>query len=68
MTAIPVFPDVYINGNHPMKKRRNDPMKKMISLALAVLMLLSVSIAFAKTVTPDDEYKGLAEDLHGDPV
>ena len=35
-------------------------MKKMISLALAVLMLLSVSIAFAKTVTPDDEYKGLA--------
>ena len=49
MTAIPVFPDVYINGNHPMNKRRNDPMKKMISLALAVLMLLSVSIAFAKT-------------------
>ena len=35
-------------------------MKKMISLAMAVLMLLSVSIAFAKTVTPDDEYKGLA--------
>ena len=36
-------------------------MKKLISLTLAVVMLLSVSIAFAGTVTPDAaEYEGLA--------
>ena len=34
-------------------------MKKLISLALAIIMLLTVSAALAKTVTPDDEYKGL---------
>ena len=34
-------------------------MKKLISLALAIIMLLTVSAALAKTVTPDDKYKGL---------
>ena len=36
-------------------------MKKLISLALAAILLLAVSIASAGTVTPDaDEYEGLA--------
>ncbi len=36
-------------------------MKKLISLTLAAVMLLTVSIAFAGTITPDaDEYEGLA--------